>query len=315
MKYLSNEKGYALIMVLAFIVIATIFTVPYLNTILHDTREMEIETLKNQNNYVLESAVEITKAIVEANNLQTEDQLEEVVKQIGVNSETLFNIKLSSGIDKSKNRIFYATEGDFFNQRSNSQIAITYRTFDITIFDNNKIIISSKTNPEAQVDGNNNFKSSYQAQDIIGISDTLFANLIFQKYSSFVIGYNENSYSKFDSLDEKYDSNVTFTNLWVEGPLKIKGKGKKRPNITVNGDAYIKGDMELNKLNNFTVLGDLVIYDGDLKIDKVNNINIGGNLIVKGKIEIKKSPKIYLKSIAADQIYVESSNTDVFPAN
>ena len=310
----SSEKGYALIAVLAFIVIGSILSMPYLSTFLQDTREMQIETVKNQNNYLLESAVDITKAIVEANNIMSEDDLTSVMDNIELNSQDLFGKNILTEVNTDNNSLFYKTTGSFLSSRSDYEITITYQTYDKTIFKNNKIVVKDKDDPGSKIKGNNHFMTSFLSQDILGVSSGLFDGIVQDMYAVFAGSFTPTSQDLYyDILDENYNSNVYLNSLWVDGYSKIRGNGGSKPDFTINTDFYSAGDLEFSSMGKIKIDGDLVVYNGSLDLNSINSLRVGGSLIVKGDIKITGSPNIKATNISAADIHITSNNTDVFP--
>lgn len=309
----KNENGYALIIVLALITVVTILMFSYLNTFYYDTRETEIENLKNQNNYLLESAVEITKAIVEENNINTEDDLEEIVDLIELNSTSLFNERIITSINQGANIITYMTNTGLFNSRADSKISFTYKDFDTDIFDLHKIIISDKTDPDKSIKGNHSFRSSFSPSDVYIISDDLFNEYIQEKLIKFQEGFIVSSQDHYyDQLYLSLEDDFYLNSLLVNGEAELEGEGSNRPDLVINQDVYIAGDFQLSKFSKIIINGDLIVYNGDLDFNNIDMIEIGGNLIVSGDVKITGTPRIKLGNLSADTIQIESGNSDVF---
>lgn len=312
MKRIKNENGYALVVVLALLTIASIFMLPYLNSFLHDTQEIKIETLKTQNNYTLESAVEITKSIIEENNIMAEEELVEVIDTVVENSESLFTDELEITIDTDLNQLVFATNNQYLNSRTDSKLSFVYRTFDLASFDNYPIIIGER-DPKGRVKGNSNFIESYAGYEILGISDELFAvftQSFFEEFESkFTISEIDHFYHQ---LDVQLDENLILNNLWIDGDANIEGKKNGKSDIVIYQDFYVGGDISISKIDNFVVHGDLVVYGGSLELKNIDNIDIKGNLIVNGAVSMTGNSEISLKNIAADKVSINSSNQDVF---
>jgi len=309
----KNEDGYALIIVLALITVVTILMVPYLNTFFHDAQEVEIENIKNQNNYLLESAVEITKAIVEENNISDEEDLEEILELIELNSDSLFNESITTSIDVSSNIITYKTTTGLFNSRADSEISFIYDDFDTDIFDLYKIIISDETDPDKSIKGNKSFMSSFSPSDVYVISNDDFNDHIQKRLTDFQEGFIESPQDQYyDQLNVSLVEDFYLNSLWVDGEAQFEGKGSNRPDLIINQDVFIAGDLQISKFNNIIINGDLVVYEGDLEFKNINKIEIGGSLIVNGELKITGSPEIKVNNISADTIQIDSSNSDIF---
>jgi hypothetical protein len=343
MKNINNEQGYVLIFVLLFVTITFILIPPFFNRVIQDTKETTSTNIKNQKTYTLESAVEITKAVIETNNIQSEDDLGSFLQTLSTESKNILGEQINYSFEPDLNKITFKTNDKNVPERFNSTMTFTYKTFDKSILKSNLIVLGSEED-HGKIQGN--ISGIIKPENITSITSELYDYALQKMFYDFATDFKARNPVKKTSLDydatngslsslisqyapELIGSNLyvndyislsnlgndtlSLGSLWCNGPATIKGQNNKF-NLVINDSAYIYGDLNLEKLDTLEVKGDLVIYEGSLIAKNINKIKIDGSLIVKGKIDLNGGGPvdIHVNNFAAGGIVAGIKETDPF---
>lgn len=335
-KNFKNENGHALIYVLLLITISFVLVIPMFGKVLFGTKEISIEMSRDRNNNNVESVMEITKGLVEANSINNKEEFNNLLNNLNV---TLSNQRIFSSIIKinsepNSNKVSISSVDDNEIRRDDSRLVFTFKTFE-NLFTTNKFVTlpgkklevnyrntkgnnevhipsANKINsdrfeqtlqyklywfassfPSSRENPNNSFMSFVDMEDLIEYFDYV-SNEDFEETLSDYQNKNlyVNEYLIF-GIKPGFNS-IAFKQLWIAGNGdKIKqngvyGPSKQTGKLTIDGSAFINGNLSISNFDTVHIKGDLVSYgnSANIIISNVNNLIIDGSIISNGDIVI-----------------------------
>lgn len=268
---MQTERGSALISVLLFVTVVSILAVPLFNSVLQDRIILEMENVKTQNHYAVESGLELIKATQPNSNSDLETAIEKVNNlnlSTVVDSDVVVDLESQSLVIKS--------EGN--RQGTDIEARFGYRIGDV--FTANLFVAAAyhnnKKNTLSISPSGKKFETNYYASNIdVFLADEVGDEVFEASMMDIVNDYDPPVGGDEVCLGEAmvYEYIYCINN----GDQSKEGSGV----LTINGDVYIEDDLYLNGFEEVIINGNVYV-EGDITFDYVRKVTIKGDLISFG---------------------------------